>query len=253
MENNVHEYCMETGTPHIDLISRLGNLDDDIFKLYPYNLFIELLNIPYNEFWLTNYSISTFVKLILSLTPKEQKVLALRYKNQEALRDIGRTFNVTSERVRQMLHKAKTKLRVEMANQNNCICPSIKEWNKLVNDHRLLEYAIGEERNNRAFMIDLKMPLENMGLSVRLYNVLKRHNIDTLGAIIEFDNNQEKPDVYGYIHTWETMRNLGNKCLKELARNVYEKSGLRIKVPRTKGRYELIPIDGVDDQEQETV
>ena len=68
--------------------------------------------------------------------------------------------------------------------------------------------------DNEGEVVTRDTKIEALGLTVRVFNVLKREGFDTVGQIIE--KSAETP---GY---WYQLRNIGGKGADELAARVYE-------------------------------
>jgi DNA-directed RNA polymerase subunit alpha len=64
------------------------------------------------------------------------------------------------------------------------------------------------------------MPLEELGLSVRAYNGLKRNNITTVGQVLSMSDE----DLL-------SIRNLGDKGLKQLAERLRAHNVLPVALP----------------------
>lgn len=209
------------------------------FKDYPENLLNEL-DLDYTDETLYNQIIPNFeynfnkVKVILS--PREEKLIDLKYRQTKTLREIAKEYNVTHERIRQILAKAIRKLRVrkniffETEEKMYLLDKAteakiIEEAREKINDEVAFEYlnklienkdyekifAIQEEIDNALFSNKLEkekfnknIPLEDLDFSVRTYNCLRRYGCETLGDIPTSETELMK------------IRNLGRKSLKEI-------------------------------------
>lgn len=166
------------------------------------------------------------------LTEREQRVILLRYLDGLDLVEAGKRFGVTRERIRQVEAKALHKM----------LRPSCREilqkgfyrWTLDEIEHRAENIAVekimefkrawAEEHNAEPVVTEepvysgdsvLSQPIEWLDLSVRLYNCLKRANIDTVRDLTE-----RTADSMFYV------RNLGRKSLDEIREklNQYELS-----------------------------
>ena len=146
-----------------------------------------------------------------SLTERERRVLDFRYKNGLTFEKIGKHFCVTRERARQIYARA---------------------LRKLCNPQRLnyLKYGVSgvirrkSESAREAALASLpkpdkpeKIPLEELELSVRSYNCLKRAGMNTLREVSEMTFDE-------LCH----VRNLGKKSVDEICA-VLTNYGIRLK------------------------
>jgi len=97
-------------------------------------------------------------KLVESLLEKESKVIRFRFRDKLTLEEVGRKLNVTRERVRQIEAKALRKLR-----HNELKTLHIKD----------IKTSMLQEQ------------IDELDLSLRAYNCLKRANKHTIGDVAE--------------------------------------------------------------------
>ena len=114
-----------------------------------------------------------------TLTERERRVLDLRYKYGLTFADIGKRFCITRERVSQIHAKSLRKLR----------CP---DWLNYLKYGVAGVIARKTENAREAALASLPKPdkledikLEELELSVRSYNCLKRAGVDTLRDVSE--------------------------------------------------------------------
>ena len=146
-----------------------------------------------------------------SLTERERRVLDFRYKDGLTFEAIGKRECVTRERARQIYARA---------------------LRKLCNPQRLnyLKYGISgvvarkTENAREAALASLPkpekpedIPLEELELSVRSYNCLKRAGVDTLADIAALTQNE-----------LSQVRNLGKKSFDEICA-MLTNFGIRLK------------------------
>lgn len=135
-----------------------------------------------------------------TLTERERRVLDFRYKDGLTFEAIGKRECVTRERIRQIHAKSLRKLRH----------PGRLNY---------LKYGVSgviarkTENAREAALASLPkqdkpedIPLEELGLSVRSYNCLKRAGVDTLADIAALTQNE-----------LSQVRNLGKKSVDEYA------------------------------------
>lgn len=193
---------------------------------YPYNLLDEVIRGRWESVLNTDqeagleYALST-------LTEREQRAIAEYFGNGGTLESTAKLFNVTRERVRQIIAKAVRKLRHPM--RFKIIKYGLDGWNRrkaIEQEDLMLDEQEAILIHRRAIveqLLDEKVErytgttIEDMELSVRTYNCLRRAGIRTLNDLLDYARNNGE---YGL----QRIRNLGRKSVAEL----YEKAdGLR--------------------------
>lgn len=185
---------------------------------------------------------------LLTLSDREQKVLEERFQESKTLEEVGRDLNVTRERIRQIEAKALRKLRhpsrrnfimhgyfggAELkelkakAEELDAREKSLQERERKLNEvlekykpkfdalHITIESPLEEVqeafRNN--------MPIEEMDLSVRSFNCLRRANIRTVLDLINYCEND------GRELKLLRVKNLGRKSMQEVLERLYDMTG----------------------------
>ena len=146
-----------------------------------------------------------------TLTERERRVLDFRYKDGLTFEEIGKRFCVTRERIRQIHAKSLRKLRH----------PGRLNY---------LKYGVSgvislkTESAREAALASMPKPekpeditLEELGLSVRSYNCLKRAGVDTLADIAALTQNE-----------LSQVRNLGKRSIDEICA-VLTNYGIRLR------------------------
>lgn len=193
---------------------------------YPYNLLDEVIRGRWESVLNTDqeagleYALST-------LTEREQRAIAEYFGNGGTLESTAKLFNVTRERVRQIIAKAVRKLRHPM--RFKIIKYGLDGWNRrkaIEQEDLMLDEQEAMLIHRRAIveqLLDEKVErytgttIEDMDLSFRTYNCLRRAGIRTLNDLLDYARNNGE---YGL----QRIRNLGRKSVAEL----YEKAdGLR--------------------------
>jgi DNA-directed RNA polymerase subunit alpha len=87
-----------------------------------------------------------------------------------------------------------------------------------ISEETLAAIALEEEETSRLTSEMIETPIENLDLSVRVFNSLKRTGITTVGVVLEL---LEKGD-----EAVMSIRNFGEKSLEELRAKMYEKGYL---------------------------
>lgn len=196
---------------------------------YPDNLIevlfgdCELVDINYIE----EHFEENIKEVFETISEREQLVIELRYIEGYTLEAIGNQLVVTRERVRQIESRAIRRLRhparlyklrygKEVVNLQDDIKKLTEELVikknfliNLINNPKLITISTEE--------IVSQKPLEDLDLSVRSYNCLRRANIHTIGDLLE----KSERDL-------TKVRNLGNRSLQEVKQKLYY-IGLQLK------------------------
>lgn len=165
---------------------------------YPRNLFCALFG---DEFASESYTITADMVLGLdyalsTLTEQQQSVLKCRFTQNKSLQSIANAMELSRERIRQIEVKALRCLRYP---SRSCFIR-----NGLVANFQLLlekEYMEGYEdgsihtrnklTNEYPDDSKLSMPIEELDLSIRSFNCLKRVGINTIADCIHYENPRE--------------------------------------------------------------
>lgn len=160
-------------------------------KTYPYNLLAQMFGPEgvTTDFSVTKALISDLDQLLDKyLTEPEAYVLRLRYINELKLEDIANLREVTRERIRQIEAKALRRLRHVVYTQSLSLS---KQISNKKNEIKSLESQIQKVRENMDGIIPdpADKPIEELPLSVREFNGLKRSGINNVHDILEAINN----------------------------------------------------------------
>lgn len=219
---------------------------------WPYNLMDILMGEPI-DWIMTDKNMAGLDQAISTLNKNQQICIYLYFKNNMTLAAIGKRLDRTIERIRQILKNAIHILshpsRIKLIKQG---CISYEEINKLSDmlktreqaldkrEQKLNQYSnlikqmIEEHTNNKTYnkyIIDniifnfneniesfnpdkLNMPIQNLDLSPRAYNCLKRQNYNTVRDIIILLETEPTE-----IHK---IPSLGNKTLTEIISKIDE-------------------------------
>lgn len=190
-------------------------LKKDIRYDYPRNLMAAIMKQDYYNDRLPD--IEDVTNTLLTLLPHEKDVIEFRYKDGLTLKETGEYIGVTGERIRQIELKALRKLR-HKSRLNNLVYVQVKasDYNVLLNEVRKLRADVSrlmiEMDTDPDFIIkkNKQVSIDELNLSIRPYNCLKRAGINTIGDILT--------------HDLLRVRNLGRKSLHEIV-NVVESYG----------------------------
>ena len=169
---------------------------------YPLNL---LKDIPVEQTILSDDQMKGLEYVLGQLTEREQMVLEYRYVKGMGCSEIGAAFELTGSRIQQIVNRALRKLR------HPTRAAYIREGFD-AREASILEHvcmAMGKKEGSLPIAGDkiLEQDIEILRLSVRPYNCLKRHGIDTLHELLRM---MLKEDWY------KECRNLGRKGAKEI-------------------------------------
>ena len=186
-------------------------------KTYPNNLIADIDNIPVSKEKYA-YDVERGVEVAIStLTHREAKIIKLRYEENKALKAIAEQYEISVERVRQILAKALRKMRHPSRTKyiklglNGYIDSQYKKgykdgYTKGLNDAKNHKDEMG---NRDTF---LEKSIESVELSIRAYNCLKQAGVDTINDLLNFND----------IESIYKIRNLGRKSAIEIAKKLYE-------------------------------
>jgi len=232
--------CNYKGTPEDIHSSTPFTRTPMLEECYPINLLISVHTIAIDseeyppDIW--DYDIRQFKYLITLLSDREQRVIQFRYQLGMTLDETAAAFGLTRERIRQIQLKAERKLRHWSAKKGIYVVDRKKYDDlKMEHKHLMAEYdmllskyeVLSHEKviPDGLPVVEIgKITVEELDLSVRSYNCLKRAGIATLKDILDFDENQQNTD-----RTWMTIRNLGKKSIMEIAKKVYDYCRYRIR------------------------
>lgn len=169
-------------------------------------------------------------------TNREMTIFNLRYKNYYTLGQIANEIGISTERVRQILAKAvrklmkpnvfnrlvehETKLEMLNAEETSRIRSELKKEMSLEVAMDIVAEKFGFEskealeeclNNGGRFGNDkLDMTIDELDLTVRSYNCLKRRGVNTVGELVEYTLE----DLMGF-------RNMGRKSIREVVEKVH--------------------------------
>ena len=192
---------------------------------YPFNV---LDTIKIKNVVIDNAVIEDFDSILEErCSEREKRCIIEYYKNGLTLQQIGREYGVTRERVRQILCSGLRKVRYYLLNYNamqtNRMIREALEKDlldrhlmreKLLDEYRRtgviskdLEYEFGPvyEKKTGSMLGIMNCDIDELDLSVRSYNCLRRGGIDTIGELISLTENE-----------LFKIRNMGHKCVREI-------------------------------------
>lgn len=146
----------------------------EIHMVYPFNVVEKCIN-PGET--VCDYSENAIRKAMSEyLTDRERCVLERLYKNDETLEEIGKDFSVTHERVRQIEHKALTKIRIHRTAMK---AVTMEDFLLLSAKYK----ALCEEKNHTTEDVCGNRHIGELNVPIRIYNSLKRAGYETIGSV----------------------------------------------------------------------
>jgi len=169
-------------------------------------------------------------------TDREMMIFNLRYKNYYTLDQIANEIGVTKERIRQILAKAvrklmkpnifnhliecETKLEMLNAEETSRIRAELKKEMSIEVAMDIVAEKFGfeskealEECLNNSYHFGnnvLDMTIDELNLTVRSYNCLKRRRVNTVGELVDYTLE----DLMGF-------RNMGRKSIREVVEKIH--------------------------------
>jgi hypothetical protein len=212
---------------------------------YPLNLIYELGEFPWRiDLKLVEEHFDSILNEYFKnpncfLTSREQTVLLARFKEKRTLEEIGKEFDITRERVRQIERKAICKLNKvrkifytdfdeylafekEHISKTEQLKQTIVELDKLIDKANYLIHNDDTTIREIKEFLDLTYEqrqevllklsgIEDLDLSIRSYNCLRRAGIETIEELTRKT-----------IEELMKIRNLGRKSLKEIRKKLEE-------------------------------
>lgn len=208
-------------------------------KVYPYNLLNDIEFECNDQIAFPNF-IKTFDERIkrLPLTQRELDFINSHYKEFKTLEMIGKEYNITKERVRQIIKKGlyKIKYHKELFEMDDVEIEKYRQQKKeeidkiFALEQEKVKISISKmtydialaivknhDRENSNKLLNDHETIECLDLSVRSYNCLIRNGIKTIGDL----SNLSKEDLM-------MMRNLGRKSMNEVLDKLKEYCGVQL-------------------------
>lgn len=179
----------------------------EVSSLYPFSMIYEITETK-EPIMLSLETITN--ALVSTLNERERRILEMHYRDGMTLENISAREGVSKERIRQLLAKAVRKMKnprfikkMEVMPKADYIELETKYEALLAEYERSKEEPVvetGEEKSIR------HTPIENLELSIRAYNCLKRAKKDTIGDVMDMTFTE-------MLH----IRNLGRRSAEEIA------------------------------------
>ena len=189
---------------------------------WPYNLMKEVFYERQDTQWLDVDQLDGLRYALSTLTEREENCIRLYYESGKNLEEVGNIYNVTRERIRQVIKHGERKLRhPSRANyiRNGYLVASKELYQRAFDrwlpeierarfdaEQKIAEYkALANDEEVKPIFDKRNMDIADLELSVRPYNCLRRASLNTVGDILE-----KKPEYM------MRVRNLGRKSLEEV-------------------------------------
>lgn len=189
---------------------------------WPYNLMAEVFEERQDTQWLDVDQLDGLRYALSTLTEREENCIRLYYESGKNLEEVGNIYNVTRERIRQVIAKGVRKLRhPSRANyiRNGYMVESKEAYKKAFErwlpeierarfdaEQKIAEYkAQANDEEVKPIFDKRNMDIADLELSVRSYNCLRRASLNVVGDILEKDQSYMM-----------RVRNLGRKSLEEV-------------------------------------
>jgi RNA polymerase sigma factor (sigma-70 family) len=215
---------------------------------YPYNLLDRIFTNPFDHI-ITEDEMNGLNKALSTLSSREREIIKYRYEDELYLDEIGKMYDIGKERVRQiealairkLRHPCRSKLikygidgvnaKEEYERKSHLL--DNKELYLEEKDKRLREFeeTLKAEAGKIEFEKDilyepvikdenlheyLFIPIEDLDISVRAFNCLKRSNCNTVGDIVKRIRDGSIINI----------RNLGTKTIEDTIDRIKEATGL---------------------------
>lgn len=201
--------------------TKCDKIPDGYESPWPYNLYEVVCGEPI-ECILTDDQLCGLDKAIAYLTDKQQTVIFGRYRDGHTLDEMAAELDITRERVRQIEAKAIRILR-HPAHQKIMFYGLVKVESALEQQRRVdaAVFKLTEITNVLTKGVSVQtddicvLPIEDLDLSVRAYNCLKRAGYKTVGSLIDaFEDDMKNENCSAYFLL--KIRNLGPKGICEI-------------------------------------
>ena len=190
-----------------------------LIGVYRYTLYEELLNPRLLVNGLCDRIKYMLIPENAKLTQREASTMIQRVYFGMSLKDIGKVFSVTTERVRQIEAKAFRRLRHPV--RKDFILFDIAKYNQEKAAFELEKKSWEESKQLGINRDKLNVPLDELELSLRSYNCLRRAGFDCLNDIIAHADSSKREDVEAVLLK---VRNLGIKSTAEVLDIIFNTS-----------------------------
>lgn len=162
-----------------------------------------------------DYAISILPEYV---SERNKMILFARYRDLKTFAQIGREFNLTTERTRQIIKKILRMLR--HSSRSSYIVFGRYGYENILNArresrNREIENIIQNEKNQTKKPV-IETSIDDIGLSVRAYNCLCRAGIRNISMLLDFLTSNEDELEIDFLKLGK-IRNCGRKTNNEIA------------------------------------
>lgn len=211
-----------------NILERLGiekrDIPEDFIATLYYLVYTSYKFLPPEE-----HDTTTYNNVSAEIEIRNANIFMMYFKDNMTYGEIAATYGITTERVRQLLDKQIKKL--SLSTRRNVLQLGLnkylylqkinkeKEWeqrgyNKAYRTFQEAIQSIGVNVENVAEIDLTSIDIEEMNLSVRAYNCLKRAGVMTVSDIIQMGNANLR-----------CVRNLGKRCYAEIVEQLVKRYG----------------------------
>lgn len=205
----------------------------ELVDLYPYNLIMDIIE-ENNNNNIGLYSFSPkLIKLEMEkvLSDRENRILEMRYRWKFTYEECGKALGISKVRARQIEIRAMQKMK-KASVINNIQCVPRIDFIKLQDENKELKDQIEQLKfeinhyKEKFSASELQcenirsQSIDELNLSVRSYNCMKKTRLNTIGAVVDMINNDS--------NSFLKIRNLGQRSTTEIINKIREK-GLSVK------------------------
>jgi RNA polymerase sigma factor (sigma-70 family) len=205
-KNHWNSIILDGSIPDKDIQIMIGNSYDLTMKkdktrtaksdtdIYPINLLKDINVNEYSKVYieyahLTEDQVKGLEYALSQMRKRETEMVLLRYRDKKTFQAIAEIYNRSDSRVSQIIQKVLRKLRhpsrmIYIVEGYEAYC---NRMNREHEEFRLIYSGVSEERRSEI----LQLPIEDLQLTVRSYNALKRAGICTLADLVERSKDVE--------------------------------------------------------------
>lgn len=167
---------------------------------YPENLLSDI------EVDCNNYSVGHLDDILNYLEPREKEIVYLRYKKKCTYAEIGKKFDLTQERIGQIVIKSILKLKNNFRNKliKEKVIEDLEKRNEIL--ERKLDFFRSTTYSNYR-----NEEISVLGLSARAINSLRKNHIFTVGQLLSVSEE-----------SLNRIRNIGKKTAEEIIQRVHD-------------------------------
>jgi len=185
-------------------------MDDTLLTVYPYNVIYDIYQ---DKDFVYEVYIPAFLETIEDMPSRYRLVIEMRYRDKMTYKAIGERFGVTGSRIGQIREKALRKLRHPSRSRGyilgkdpiNRLENLLTAYKEATAENESLKKIIKFKNQSGLTPASFDVTIEELELSVRTFNALKRANIKTLADLMQLSGDDLRK-----------LRGMGRKSFDEL-------------------------------------